>query len=151
RRTEPTTLGFEARLEARGAVAVAARPGLEARLVAAPAAGVCVLDFFEGKEGFPVLALFGQRRGAVADLDPLHAAVVELTRGVHVAEVLVAGDRSAPERPVLDRARERFALAGFDSGGDEVPHPQILPRGEQLDEGRERRVQLGVLREQPEL
>ena len=151
RRRNRATLGRRARFEARGAVAVAARPRLVPVQVAAAAARVRVLDFLEVKELFPVLALFGQRRRAVADLDPLHAAVVELARGVHVAEVLVAGDRSASERAVVDRTCERLTLPGFDSGGDQIAHRSILPRGEQLDEGRERRVQLRVLRQQPEL
>ncbi len=150
--TEPTTLAFRGAL--RGARSSRSRrtPTARCPTQSRQRLRACASwTFSRVKEGFPVLALFGQRRRAVADLDPLHAAVVELTRGVHVAEVLVAGDRSASERAFVDRPCERLTLPGFDSGGDQVPHRSILPRGEQLDEGRERRVQLRVLRQQPEL
>ena len=83
--------------------------------IAAAAARVRVLDLFEVEELLPVLALFGERRRAVADLDPLHAPVVELPRGVHVAEVFVAGDRAAAERAFVDRAaRARARFPGLD-------------------------------------
>ena len=70
----------------------------------------------------PVLALFVQRRRAVADLDPLHAAVVELTRRLHVAQVLVAGDR-ARGRAFRRRSRvERGRAARLHPRGDQVAH-----------------------------
>src|SRR5207245_3308290 len=57
---------------------------------------------------------------------PLHPAIVELTRVGHVAEVLVAGDRSFAERAVFDRALERVAAARLHACGDEISHTAIL-------------------------
>ena len=73
--------------------------------VAAAAADVRVLDLLEGEVRLPVRAFLGERRRAVADLDPLHAAVVELARGIHVPEVFVAGHRAETERSVGNRRR----------------------------------------------
>src|SRR4051812_32919345 len=93
-----TALRCETSLESLAAVAVAAAPRLGAVEIAAAAARVRILNLVEREVRLPVVALFGERRGAVAHLDPLHAAIVELTGGVHVAEVLVAGHRAAAER-----------------------------------------------------
>jgi hypothetical protein len=90
-RSKRPPLRREPRVEAGGAVTLAAGPRLRPVQIAAAAARVRVLDLFEGEVRLPVLPLLGQRRGAVADLDPLHAAIVQLTRGVHVAKILVAG------------------------------------------------------------
>src|SRR5262245_7058381 len=95
-------------LEARRAVAAAARPRLGPAPVAAATARVRVLHFVQREVLLPVRLLLGERRRAVADLDPLDAAVVEPTCLGHVAQVLVAGDRSAAERPLLYRAIERL-------------------------------------------
>ena len=89
-------------------VAVTTRPRLGAVLVSALGARVRVLDVFEVEELFPVRALFRERRCAEAGLHPLYAAVRELARLRHVAEVLVAGDRALAERAILDRAPERL-------------------------------------------
>ena len=69
------------RFEARRAVAVAARPGLGAVQIAAAAARVGVLYPVEREVRLPIGALLGERRGAVAHLDPLHTALVQLASG----------------------------------------------------------------------
>src|SRR5438876_12427919 len=117
----------ETRFEAGGAVTVAARPWL--RTVEVAAARTCVrgLHFVQVEELFPVLALFGERRRTVAHLDPLHAAVVELTRIGHVAEVFVARDRALAERAVVDRLSQRFVVSRLYARGDEVSHDVIVP------------------------
>src|SRR5258708_31133412 len=79
--TEPVALGGETRVEARGAVAVAARPRLGAIAIAAPAGGVGGLHLLQRAVSLPVVSLLLEPGRAVADLDPLHAAVLELSRG----------------------------------------------------------------------
>ena len=118
----------EPRFELRGAIAVPTRPRFGSVQVAAPAAGVGVLDFDEREKFFPVLALLSQRRRAIADLDPLHASILELACLVHVAEVFAACDGALAERPVLDGTLERLRVAGLDGGRDEVAHESILRR-----------------------
>ena len=81
--------------------------------VAAAAARVGVLHLLEIEVVLPVRALFGQRRRAVADFDPLHAPVLVDARLVHVAEVLVAGHRAGAERAVVDRPASASARPGL--------------------------------------
>src|SRR5262245_34126279 len=119
---ERLALGCQTRFEARRTIAVAAGPRFGAVQIAASAPCVRVLHFDEVEVLFPVLALFLERRRAIAHLDPLHASILELARNLHIAEVLVAGDRAEPERFALDRVRQRVALAVFQSRRDQVPH-----------------------------
>src|SRR5581483_2044338 len=71
---------------------------------------------------FPILAFFGERRRAVAHFDPLHAAIRQLARGVHVSQVLVASDRPLAERALGDRVRQRLFTTLFEPRGDEIAH-----------------------------
>ena len=89
--------GGETRFQPRRAIAVAARPGLLSAQVTATAARVRILNFLEVEVLLPVLALLEQRRRAEAHLDPLHPPIVERARAVHVAQVLVTGNRAGPE------------------------------------------------------
>ena len=50
-----------------------------------------------------------------------------LPGGVHVAQVLIAGNGSRTERAVLDRVGERRRLVRLDAGGHEVTHASIVP------------------------
>src|SRR5437764_10767906 len=113
-------------VEPGGAVAIAARPWLGAVQIAAAAARVGVLDSVEREIRLPVVALLGERRRAVADLDPLDAAVLELTRRRHVAQILAAGDGSASERLLFDRALERMLASGLHPRSDQIPHYTAL-------------------------
>ena len=87
-----------------------------------------VLHLVEVKVLFPVLALFSQRRVAVANLHPLHPAIVVDARVAHVAIVFIAGDGSEPERSFVNRLRQRLFFAGFDARRDQIPHGVILRR-----------------------
>jgi len=69
---------------------------------------VGVLYFLECKIFFPVLALFRERRRAEAHFNPLNTSVVELARSFHVAEIFIAGDRSAAEHALNYGASEGF-------------------------------------------
>jgi hypothetical protein len=91
-RCERLPLLAQPRLEPLRAVAVAARPRLGAVLVTALGASVRVLNRIEVEKLLPVRALFLQRRPTEAGLDPFDAAVGELARLRHVAQVLVARD-----------------------------------------------------------
>src|SRR5262249_49584934 len=104
---ERTPVRGEPCLQPRRTVAVAASPGLIAVQIATTRARVRVLHLYQFEILFPVLTLFRQRRRTVADFDPLHATVVELTRRRHVSQVFIAGDRPVAERSVVDRARPR--------------------------------------------
>src|SRR5512138_753953 len=119
----------EPRFELRRAVAFAARPWVGAVEIAASAARVCVLHSFEREEPLPILALLGQRSGAVADLDPLNAAIAHLSSLGHVAKVLVARDRTCAKRPVVDRARECVSASWLHTCRDEISHGLIVRRG----------------------
>ena len=97
-------LPFEPPFQTIGAVAAAARPGLFAVEITAPAACVGVLHLKQLEILLPVRALFGQRRGTETDFHPLDPAVPELPRVRHVAKVFVAGNRPGSERPIVDGA-----------------------------------------------
>jgi hypothetical protein len=129
RREERPAFAREARFEARGAVAVAASPRLGAAQIAAAAPCVGVLNFHQIEEGQPVLAFLGEWRRAIAHLDPLNASVLELSRGFHIAEIFVAGNRARSERAVGDGRGERFCLTRFESSRDKVAHLTILRHG----------------------
>jgi hypothetical protein len=45
---------------------------------------MCVLNLQEIEILFPVGTLFQKRRGAITNLDPLHASILELPRFGHV-------------------------------------------------------------------
>src|SRR5690348_7719331 len=113
-------------LESIGAVAVGAGPWLFAVEVAAAAPRVCVLHLDEIEVLLPIRTFFRERRRAVAHLHPLNAVIVVLARGVHVAEILVARDRSVAERAAVNRAVERRAATRLHARGDEVAHGSIV-------------------------
>jgi hypothetical protein len=125
-RLERTSSGCEARLEPCRTIAVAAGPWRGAVRVATSAARVCVLHFQQVEIFFPVRTFLGERRGAVAHLDPLHAAVIEPPRIGHVPEIFVAGNGSFPERSFVDGARQRICLSGFDTSGYKITHVSIV-------------------------
>ena len=87
-----------------------------------------VLDLHQLEVLFPVGLLLVERLPAEADLHPAHRAVLELPRLGHVPQVLVARDRAAAERALLDGAQEGRLLAGTDAGGDEVSHAIYLSK-----------------------
>jgi len=86
-----------------------------------------VLHARELEVALPVRALLGERRRAVADLDPLERAVVGAARGLHVAEVFAFGDGTAAEGAAVDRVEHGAGEAGFELGADEVAHAVVLP------------------------
>src|SRR5439155_17218450 len=108
---EGLAFGSEACFEPRGAVAVDAGPRLGAVQITAPRARVRVLYSHEIEILLPMRPFLLQRRRAEAHLDPLHAAVLELTRLIHVSQILIARDRSFAERAVIDRTREAVGLS----------------------------------------
>jgi len=119
---EGTAFASKPFFEAGCAIAVVAGPVLGTVQIATSTARVRVLNFHEVEILLPVRALFLQRRGAIADLDPLHGSILELPRLRHVSKVFIPRDRSSAERAVLDRAVERLFLARLHFGGDEISH-----------------------------
>jgi hypothetical protein len=112
----------EAGLKTGGAIAVIARPRFGAIQIAAPASRVRVLNFQKLEVLLPVWALFRQRRPAVTNLNPLYAPILELASLAHISKVFVAGDRSSPQRPILDRTFKRLRLSGLHFCGNEISH-----------------------------
>jgi hypothetical protein len=51
---------------------------------------MCVLNLQEVEILFPVGTLFPKRGGAITNLNPLHASVLELPRFRHVPKILVS-------------------------------------------------------------
>ena len=123
---ERPALASESLLEPCRAVAVAARPGLRAVQIAAAAARMRILDFFEDEVFLPVPALFGERRVAEAHFHPLHTPVVQFASDVHVAKVFGSSDGAGSERSVLDRLCKRAGSAGLHPRSDEVAHTSIV-------------------------
>src|SRR5882672_1000006 len=121
-RLERLPLLTEPLLESLRAVAADARPRFGAVRVAAGAPRVGVPDGVEVEELFPVRTLFGERCRAEAGLHPLHAAVRQLARMRHVAQVLVACHGAVAKRSVLDRAAQRVALSRPKASRDEISH-----------------------------
>jgi len=95
-------------------------------LVAALAAIVRVLDAREFEILLPVRALFLQRGGTVADLDPARESGGVDASVVHVAQIFAACDGAASERSVVDRLGECLFAALPDAGANEVAHEFIL-------------------------
>ena len=83
---------------------------LGAGFVAAVPPRMGVLHFNQIEVLFPVGALLLERRRAEAGLHPLHGPVLELARVFHVVQVLVAGDRAAPQGTVRDGGAQRSLL-----------------------------------------
>ena len=90
--------------------------------MAAPASRVRVLHAEEIEVGLPIRPLLGERRGTEAGLHPLDPTVRERAGLFHVVEILVAGDRTRPERAIFDSSIERLAATRLDAGGDEISH-----------------------------
>jgi len=109
-------------LQASGAIAVLARPGLRAVAVKALAPVVRVLDARELKILLPIRALLGKRRVAEADFHPANSVVLAQTCLPHIAEIFVACHGTAAERAVLDGLQESLLAAGFDARAYEVAH-----------------------------
>lgn len=99
--------------EAGGAVTIAAGPGLGAVLVAAFPAVVGVLHLHKFKILFPKRALFLERRGAVADLNPPHCFIGTKPCFVHIAQVFTLGDRAAAQEATVDRFQQALLAALF--------------------------------------
>ena len=74
----------------------------------------------------PIGAFLGEGRRTVADLDPPNRFILELARQLHVAHVLVTGNRTGAECLLLDRLGQGRFTAGSDMGGDEVTHGYIV-------------------------
>jgi hypothetical protein len=87
---------------------------------------VRVLHLFEREEFFPVLTLFGEGRRAETNLHPLNAAILELARRLHIAEVFISGNRSATKGSVLDRSGECVLLSRLHPGRHQIPHVFIV-------------------------
>src|SRR5206468_8000682 len=73
-----------------------------------------------------VRPFLGERRWTVAHLDPLHAGIIELARLCHVPQIFVAGNRSAAERSISDRAGERISLFRFYPRRHQITHDSIV-------------------------
>ena len=108
------------------AVAGRAGPRLFAGFVPALGAGVGVLHAEEVEVLLPVGPLFLERCLAEARLDPLHAPVGQLARLGHVAEILAAGHRSAPQRAAADGTRQRPPPARLHARRHEITHDAII-------------------------
>jgi hypothetical protein len=135
-RAEGTALGCKASFKARGAVAIVAGPALSAVQIAAAAARMSVLHFQKIEGHFPVRTLFLKRGRAVANLNPLHAAILELARFGHVSKIFVSGDRATAERSFFNGAFEGFHPAGLDSGGYKISHRKIVHLGPRAKPGK---------------
>src|SRR5262245_55914770 len=112
-RPEWAAFGREFRLELFRAIAAAAGPRLGAIAVAAPAAGMGILDFEEVKIFLPIRPLLSEWFVAIADLDPLHSAVFELACFRHVSEVFTTCNRPAAKRSIENRTGKCFCSSRF--------------------------------------
>src|SRR5262245_5614147 len=81
-----------------------------------------ILDLLQLEILLPVVALFGQRRRAEAGLHPLHAAIVQQPRRLHVVEIFVARDRTLAQTPFIDSRFERPGLARLQACCHEITH-----------------------------
>ncbi len=79
---------------------------------------------------FPIWPLFLKGCWAITNLNPLDGAVFALPRLRHIAEVFAASHRTSAEGAFFNSAVEGFPLTGFDFGGDEISHEEIVLRGE---------------------
>src|SRR5438128_12521251 len=96
--TEGTPLCCQAGFETGGAIAVVARPRFGAIQIATAASRVRVLDLQQREVFFPIRAFFRERSPAVANLNQLHPALLELASLSHISEVFVAGYLPSPQR-----------------------------------------------------
>jgi hypothetical protein len=113
---------FQILLQPRGAIAVAARPGLGAILVAALAAVVRILHFCEVEVFFPIRPFFLQRRGTVADFHPAHGLVSAKPRFAHVAQIFALGNGALPQGLVLNGLKQIAFAAGLNAGSNQIAH-----------------------------
>src|SRR5437870_6675066 len=90
------------------AIAVATRPRFCPVLVSAITAGVRILHAEQLEILFPIRTFLGERRIAKARLNPCREAVRIHPRLLHVMEVLVASDRTFPERLVFNCLEQSF-------------------------------------------
>jgi hypothetical protein len=90
--------------------------------VPAIAARVRVLHREQLEIFFPIRPLFVQRRVAKTRFHPGGDARLIDARLPHIVLILIAGDGAFAERVVIDRLKQRFFLAGFYLGFDEIPH-----------------------------
>ena len=122
RGSERTALACQTRLEARGAVAVAARPRLGAVQIAAAAARVRVLHFVEREDSLPSTPALRQAASRSSRPRPTARGRRRAARRGHVAEVLVAGDRAAPSDPSSIASSSACFLSGLHSRRDQIAH-----------------------------
>lgn len=113
-RQEGLAAGFHLSFQPGGAVAIAASPRLGAVQVAATAAIVRVFDLNKIKMFFPVGTLFLKRLRTKAGLNPTYGSVVHKPRLLHVAYILVAGDRTFAQRAVFNCFAKRLLVFFFE-------------------------------------
>src|SRR5712691_7654234 len=118
----------ETRFEAGRAVAADTRPRLGAVQIAAAASRVPILHLLEVEVLFPVGPFFGEWGRAKACFHPAHAAVRIFARSGHVAEILVARNRSSTERFAADRVGQRRRFAAFHACRHQVAYVTIVAR-----------------------
>jgi hypothetical protein len=87
------------------AIAFATRPGFLTIQVAAIFARVRVLHGEQFEVFFPIGAFLRERRRAEANFYPADRAIVTQPGMFHVLEIFIAGDRTVPQRSLINGTR----------------------------------------------
>src|SRR5262245_54005611 len=102
------SLACQPTFERLGAIAVTAGPRLGAVLVPAVSSRMSVLHVEQVEIFLPVRSLLRERGGAKTHLDPARRAVRGQSRLIHVVQILISGNRTAPERAGAHRLEQRL-------------------------------------------
>ena len=98
--TERPTFTGKLRFKPLGAIAIIAGPVFGSVEIAAAASCVGVLHFKEVEIFLPIRAFFGERRGAIADFNPLDTPVIEQQKALaEVARYLTGRDTADEAEP----------------------------------------------------
>ena len=108
------------------AIARAAGPCFRAVLVPAITTRVRIFHTKQFKVFLPIRPFVFERWIAKTRLHPGHDAGVVHARLLHVLLIFIAGDGTLAERLLIDRAEERFLLAGSNAGFDEIAHGELM-------------------------
>jgi len=111
-----------------GAIAMAARPWLNAVFMTAMLAVVRVLDAQQFEKFLPVGPFLGQRYVAKTGFHPVRHPVVADARLLQVPSIFVAGDRTLAERAVGQGVQQGLFPAGFYTRFDKVTHGLKIPQ-----------------------
>ena len=117
---------FQLLLKARGAIAIAASPGLTAVFVTALAAVVRILHFRKIEILLPIRPFFQERSRAVTHFHPADSLIRAEPRLVHIAEIFAFSNRTLAERFILNGLEQVVCAAGFNTSSNKITH-QLRP------------------------